>query len=118
MEIVGVAMLVVFAAAAGEGLIEFLIAPLVELLLPLEGQLKLRTFINNLVSAVLGVLLGIGFNLRAFGLLGGAEVIPHLDNIITGLLIGRGSNWVHELFKRFLTTETPKWIDVEEMPEM
>ena len=106
-------LMIIFAAAAGEGIIEFLIAPVVTLLFGKEEQLALRTIINNLASALLGVLLAIGCNLCAFSIFQAVETLPFLDNVITGLLIGRGSNWVHNLFKRFLVDMQEKLAAIE-----
>jgi len=40
-------------------------------------------------------------NLLVSALLGAQLRHPLVENILTGLLIGRGSNWVHDFLKRF-----------------
>ena len=113
MDIFQKVLMIVFGAAAGEGIIEFLVAPVVKMLWDKDEQLELRTIANNLFSALLGVLLAIGFDLRAFAVFQASETFPFLDNVITGLLIGRGSSWVHNLFKRFLVEIQEKLVLIQ-----
>lgn len=92
-------VLILLGAAAGEGIIEFLVAPLFDMVVP-ENK-SIRVFGLNLSSAILGLLLAFGFRFGIFTLFGAEEAIPYMDQVVTGLLMGRGSNWLHNLFKRF-----------------
>jgi hypothetical protein len=116
MDVLTRVIVIVFSAAVGEGIIEFLFSPLVELWLPEDkaddpqgkAQIKrTRTVLFNIASALLGVVIGIGFRLELFGALGATESIVGMDRVLTGVLIGRGSNWVHGLANRFFTGIRP-----------
>lgn len=111
MELVQLIGLIVLAAAVGEGIIEFIPVPLLNLILPKSGWQEpeihdrnsmLRTCILNTLSAILGVGIALNFNLGVFGLLGATGQIRVLDSILTGILIGRGSNYAHGFIKRFV----------------
>jgi len=102
--------LIIFAAAVGEAAIEFLVAPIVDLGLPKDGDVrdKLRTVIFNLLSAFLGVGIAFTFGLRLFEMLGAVRNFISVDEVLTGIMIGRGSNFVHGLLKRFFLSITEK----------
>ena len=53
-----------------------------------------------LLASALGVVLCIGSNVRLLALLGIEFQYPVADFILTGLLVGRGSNFVHDLIGR------------------
>lgn len=95
---------VVLAAAAGEGIIEFIPVPIINLFLPSEEK-KVRTVILNLLSALLGVGLAINFELGLFSLLGAGGHLALVDAIVTGVLIGRGSNYIHGFIKNYILQE-------------
>jgi len=64
MDILSRVILTIFAAAVGEGIIEFLLVPAVDLILPPGERTKgARTVILNFASAGLGVLICFGFRL-------------------------------------------------------
>jgi len=113
------ALLIIFAAAVGEAVIEFIPAPLVDLALPkfepdeVEEKVrkvreKVRTVIFNLLSAILGVGIAFTFGSRLFEMLGAVRNFVGVDEVLTGIMIGRGSNFVHGLLKRFFLTITDK----------
>jgi len=65
--------LVILAAAAGEGLIEFLIVPIVNAIswtTDIPEHKERRTVILNLLSALLGVGIALNFHLGIFLLMG------------------------------------------------
>ena len=103
MELGGLVVLVVLAAAMGEGVIEFIPVPILDWLKVTDKGV--RTVILNLLSALLGVGIACNFHLGLFTFLGAAGDIEIVDQIITGVLIGRGSNYIHGLIKRFVLKE-------------
>lgn len=100
-------LLIVLAAAAGEGIIEFIPVPIIDLFLPAEEK-RVRTVILNLLSALLGVGLAINFELSVFSLLGAQGNQALVDAIVTGVLIGRGSNFIHGFIKNFIIQDEYK----------
>ena len=103
MEPVMLIGLLVLAAAIGEGIIEFIPAPLMNLFLPdVEENRPLRAFVLNTLSALLGVGIALNFDLGLFSLLGVTGQIAFLDSVLTGVLIGRGSNYAHGFIKKFI----------------
>lgn len=51
-------------------------------------------------SIVVGVLVCVGYNIDLFALVGLQTDIPYLGAVLSGLLLGRGSNFVADLFKK------------------
>jgi len=95
-------LLILFAAVMGEAAIEFLLQPVVDLFWKDSPENKgRRTVLFNFTSAILGMGIAFGFSLRLFELLGGVEQLAGLDAALTGILLGRGSNYVHGLIQRF-----------------
>lgn len=101
MDIVQQIVLIVFAAAVGEGINEFFFLPWFD---GLKGKLNetVRVQIMRLWSGAVGVGIAWELGLSIFALLGAELRHPMMGHVLTGLLIGRGSNWVHELIKRFI----------------
>jgi len=116
-----VVLIIVFAAAVGEGINEFFFLPWFDLLKTSEEDKSknrwreiVRVQVMRLWSGLIGILIALGLNICVFSLLG-AEFRPLVaGTILTGLLIGRGSNWVHELLKKFVGQD-PKGIVVDEL---
>jgi hypothetical protein len=104
MEVLKLAGVIVLAAGAGEGIIEFIPAPIVRALWPGEGekQNNIRTIILNTLSALLGVAIALNFQLSAFSLLGAEGNMVWVGQVVTGVLLGRGSNYIHAFIKRFV----------------
>lgn len=99
MELVQLIALVVLAAAVGEGVIEFIPVPLLNLTTCSD---KIRTAILNTLSALLGVGIALNFQLGLFSLLGGTGTFAVVDPVLTGILVGRGSNYIHGFIKKFI----------------
>lgn len=57
---------------------------------------------HRTISAVGGVLLTLGFAVDALALFGIKGVLPWLGSVVTGLLIGRGANWIHDFISRWV----------------
>ncbi len=111
MDIVTKILVLVLSAAVGEAVIEFLLSPLLDLVLNTKGWLgvddhdsrvQVRTVIFNCASAILGVLIAINFGLGLFAVLGTGGVVPDVDFVLTGIVVGRGSNFMHGFVNRYL----------------
>lgn len=102
MEITTTIILIVLGAAVGEGINEFFFLPWLDLA---KGKLNEVTRIQlaRLWSGVVGVVLAFELALDVFALLGAAIRHEWVGYVLTGLLIGRGSNYVHDLLKRYIT---------------
>jgi len=91
------------AAATGEAIIEFLGSPLLGLWVPdTEEKKPKRTVILNYASAALGIGIALNFDLCLFALLGGSGHISAVDSLLTGCLIGRGSNYLHGFVAKYI----------------
>ena len=103
MDVLKQVLLIVFAAAVGEGINEFFFLPWFDGLKdkPRVSE-TVRVQIMRVWSGLVGIAIAWELGLDIFALLGGALQHPVVGNILTGLLIGRGSNFVHELLKRFI----------------
>lgn len=59
-----------------------------------------KLVIDRVGALVVSVLIAIGTNLDILSLLGVKTFIPYLGVILTGILISRGSNFIHDLLVR------------------
>lgn len=101
METVEKAMLILFAAFVGESVNEFLFMPFFDLLKDKISEV-LRGQLARLWSCGVGIALAFLFRLGVFSLFGVEATIPEADYVLTGALLGRGSNWIHEMLNRFV----------------
>lgn len=80
----------------------FLIAVIVEGLISYANMILSadKTIDWKCVSAiVLGVFIGISYNLDLLGLFGVHSSVPFIGNVLTGILLSRGSNYLADLIK-------------------
>lgn len=105
-------LVILFAAAVGEAVIEFIVAPVVGLFVTKE-KLKVRTVIFNSLSGLLGVGIAFTFSLCLFKMLGAMSNFMGVDEILTGIVIGRGSNFAHGLLKKYFLSITEKLEEIE-----
>lgn len=55
------------------------------------------------VALAVGMALTLAFKLNAFKVFFGLETdIPYVGEIVTGLIIGRGSNFLHDFYKTYI----------------
>lgn len=99
-ELAGKAFLIGIFAFAGEAVNEFLIAPWMDLLKDKLNDV-IRQQAMRLWSAGVGVLIAYEFEADVFALLGAQARQPLFGIVLTGILLGRGSNWIHEMLKKF-----------------
>lgn len=73
-----------------------------------DGKVK----VDRVGALVVSMLIVFGIRLDILSLLGIETVIPFLGIILTGILISRGSNFIHDLLVRLnnKNTEVPKEI--------
>ena len=104
MDLIQLAGVIILAAAVGEGVVEFVVSPLLDLVLPNDSWANrpLRTVIFNCLSALLGVGIAVNFRLGLFSLLGASGAYSGLDLALTGILMGRGSNYIHAFVKTYI----------------
>lgn len=63
---------------------------------------------KQIMAAVLGVVVAIGYNLDLIAMFGFNSVIPYLGVVLTGLIISRGSNFIADLLKKVQTYNSVK----------
>jgi hypothetical protein len=88
-------LILVVAAMIGESVWETL------KMLWQEGKLS----IDRIGALVIGLLVAIAGNLDLPGLVGIPFILPYLGMILTGILISRGANFVHDLLGRIQKPE-------------
>jgi hypothetical protein len=85
-------------SALAEGLVEYLVAPWIK---P-EGQTfepaveRRRTMGLRYSAAAVGVVLSLAYQADLLGLVELESEWPAISQVLTGLLIGRGSNYLHD----------------------
>ena len=105
--------IILVLAAITEGLVEYLIRPLVKPWRRSASQAgsgeggsedpTARDLVLRYAACLVGVALCIVYDADLLGLLGLLPPWPWVGPIITGLLIGRGSNFIHDFASRWLT---------------
>lgn len=59
-------------------------------------------------ALILGVLVGVGYNADLLRLFKLQSTIPYLGNVLTGILISRGSNYIFDLIDKIGSYKTSK----------
>lgn len=111
MELAQRVILLLLAAAVGEGINEFFFLPWFDGLKVPEGETSkrsrwcetVRIQCMRLWSGAVGIFIAWQLSLEIFGMLGATLVWPVAGYVLTGLVVGRGSNYLHELLKRYIT---------------
>ncbi len=52
-----------------------------------------------LVSVILGIVVAVNFQIDVFEYFGLNSIIPYMSKVLTGIIIGRGSNYVADFLK-------------------
>jgi hypothetical protein len=98
---------IVILATLAESLIEYLIRPLVKPWVegdaPTDRSKELAGLALRYFAAALGVVLSVLYKADLLALVGLDSPIPIVGYILTGLIIGRGSNFVHDFASRWLS---------------
>lgn len=79
----------VFLAVVVEGLITYIKMAVVDKVV--QWQV--------IVSIVLGVLVAVVYNCDLFAMFGLGSTVPYVGNVLTGILLSRGSNYASDLIK-------------------
>lgn len=67
-----------------------------------EAQQVVPAWVLRYVAAIVGILLAIAYRADVLALFGLYAWFPFIGWAITGLIIGRGSNYLHDLVDRWL----------------
>jgi hypothetical protein len=93
---------ILILAALTEALVEYLIAPLADNLTPPE-QDHWRELGMRYIATMVAIALCFTYRADLFALLGIVSAWPWVGYLLTGLIIGRGANWVHDFAGRWLS---------------
>ncbi len=99
---------ILILAAVVEALIEHLVKPIVETVTkddPPAAGIDWRALSLRYLSAAFAVLLCFVYRADLLIILNLHPPWPWVGFLITGLLIGRGSNFIHDFAKRWLSTD-------------
>jgi len=69
---------------------------------PANGQRVIPAFVLRYLAALVGVALAVAYRADVLALFGLVAWTPIIGWIVTGLIIGRGSNYLHDLVDRWL----------------
>lgn len=93
-------LLLFVASVVGEGVVEYLIAPVFDKLKE-HWDMVLVQQLLRLASCAVGVAIAWQLQLKFFEFAFGVHSLnPWFDIVVTGIAIGRGSNYVHELINK------------------
>lgn len=93
---------ILILATLAESLVEYLIAPVAD---ELGDDKPWREIAMRYVAAAVGIALAILYQTDLLAMLGLASPWPWVGWVVTGLLIGRGSNFIHDFAGRWLSAE-------------
>ena len=80
------------------GLVAFLIESIWETLKMTYENDKIN--IDRIGVLVAGIVIALFFNVDLFGQLGLTTSIPYVSLVLSGIMLSRGSNFVHDVFKK------------------
>lgn len=109
--IADIAMLIaqiLLGAAIGESLVEFLIAPLLDIWEANGLVLGWKAIILKTISAIVGIAIALEYTLNLPGLLGMIPLHSWFGVVLTGALLGRGSNAVHSFIEKWISNAAAK----------
>lgn len=98
---------ILFLAFLAEALTEYLAAPLVKGEGSRHPAAASPLYLRYIAVAV-GVLLALAYRADLLAMMGLCAVTPWVGYIVTGILIGRGSNFLNDLVDRWLAPAVPR----------
>lgn len=93
-------LLSLILAFLAEGMTEYFFGPLFERLANWTGVPELGDL--RYIAALVGVGLSFGYALDVLAALGFESVWPWLGQLLTGIMVGRGSNYMHDFIGMFV----------------
>lgn len=96
---------ILLLAAVVEGLVEYFARPIAARIYAWarhDGQVPDTLPALRYVSALVGVGLCIAYSADLLAIVGLESQIPYIGAIVTGLLVGRGANFVNDFASRYL----------------
>jgi hypothetical protein len=93
---------ILILATLAESLVEYLIAPAAD---ELADEKPWREIAMRYIAALVGVALSSLYQTDLLAMLGLVAPWPWVGWVVTGLLIGRGSNFVHDFASRWLSAQ-------------
>lgn len=67
--------------------------------------------VHGIITAILGIILAVAARLDAFNLVGIDFAIPYLGQVLTGLVISKGSNYVYDFITKIFSLMQGKTIE-------
>lgn len=61
---------------------------------------------QQIMTCVLGLIIAVAYKLDLVALFGYESSLPYLGNVLTGILLSRGSNYIFDLIKKLLSATT------------
>ena len=99
---------ILLGAAIGEAVIEFLVAPLLDLWEQRGLDAGWKGIIARALSAAFGIIIALEYSLNLPGLIGMAPRHAWFGIVLTGILLGRGANWVHAFIEKWIAGAASK----------
>ena len=69
---------------------------------------------QQVFTCALGLLIAIAYRLDLIALFGFESTLPYLGNVLTGILLSRGSNYIFDLIKKLINATAGKVDDLDE----
>lgn len=93
---------ILFLAIFCEGSIAFFYSDVIRLLGDLTFPDFLRQYSARYIALILGLLLAFGFSVNIPELLGLEAIAPWVGVAVTGVVIGRGANYIHDVLSTII----------------
>jgi hypothetical protein len=80
----------------------FILAVLIEAIVEyfVVGALGERTYLIRYVAALIGIILCLVYNADLFRAAGILSTVPFVGNVLTGLIVSRGSNYLNDFISK------------------
>ena len=98
--------LILFLAFIAEGMTEYFARPILAAL----GSINSSPMWLRYVAMLVGIGLSVAYRADLLLIIGFQAIHPMVGVVLTGILIGRGSNYMHDLVDRYFQP-TPKPLD-------
>lgn len=95
-------VLILALAALAEGLVEYFLSPWLKLL-----PAMLAAEAPKYVAAAVGILLAVCYQADLLAVFGYEAIDPRVGVLLTGILLGRGSNFIHDFVKTYFPEARP-----------